>query len=659
MCGIAGYFGREAEHRTAWMTRLLAHRGPDDEGVWASRRSPVALGNRRLKILDLSPLGHQPMASRDQRWMLTFNGEIYNYVELRQDLIARGHVFRSQSDTEVLLAALQEWGTEALVRLKGMFAFALWDEQEGCLLIARDRLGIKPLYYAVKDGTFSFASEITSVLASGVVEPRIDAGALGAFLRLLWVPEPGTLFCGVFKLEPGTFLTWDGAKVSRTRYWDVPTPEPYSSSNDQEAKDRVTDALEAGIRRQLRSDVPVGAFLSGGLDSTTILNLAFSAGASDVRTYSIGFASGDRSLEGALDDLKFARIAAAAAGVKDHREIVLSPDVVSLLPLIVRHLEDPVADPAAINSYLICLAARETSTVLLSGAGGDELFGGYRKYASQSVAERYQQVPAILRKGLVDPIVGRLPVSIGGTGLRSFRFAKKFIRYAGASFFDRFLGYSTYYDAAELEELLGGDPAEAKDPYIGVHPLRDAWDSRDTGQSVDRMTYVDLKYYLPGLGLAYMDKASMAASVEVRVPLIDDDIVNVVARLPDRYKVQGLRTKIILRRVMEGRIPDAILRRPKAPFAAPIRSWLRRDLAPMVAEYLHPGRVLARGLLNPSVVRRLIHEHSRGYEDHSLRIWALLTLEVWMQEFFDRQSRYQMPDHIEQVQLPALAAEVT
>ena len=640
------------------MTRLLAHRGPDDEGVWASRKSPIALGNRRLRILDLSPLGHQPMASRDHRWVLTFNGEIYNYLELRRELIARGHVFQSQSDTEVLLAALQEWGTESLARLKGMFAFALWDEQERRLIIARDRLGIKPLYYALKGGDFCFASEITSVLASGVVEPRIEPGALGAFLRLLWVPEPETLFSGIFKVEPGTLITWDGAGVSSARYWDVPIPEPYSGSGDQQARDRVMEALETGIRRQLRSDVPVGAFLSGGLDSTTILNLAFSAGASDVRTYSIGFGSEDRSLEGALDDLKFARIAAAAAGVRDHREIVLSPDVVSLLPLIVRHLEDPVADPAAINSYLICMAARETSTVLLSGAGGDELFGGYRKYASQSVAERYQRVPAVLRRGLVDPIVGRLPVSIGGTGLRSFRFAKKFIRYAGASFFDRFLGYSTYYDAAELEELLGGDPAEAKDPYIGVHPLRDAWDSRDTGQSVDRMTYVDLKYYLPGLGLAYMDKASMAASVEVRVPLIDDDVVDIVARLPDRYKVQGLRTKIILRKVMEGRIPDAILRRPKAPFAAPIRSWLRRDLAPMVAEYLHPGRVLARGLLNPSVVRRLIREHSRGYEDHSLRIWALLTLEVWMQEFFDSRSRYLMPDRIEVAHSPALPAEV-
>ncbi len=657
MCGIAGFFGREARARAIWMTRLLAHRGPDDEGMWASTRSPIALGNRRLKILDLSPLGHQPMRSRDGHRTLTFNGEIYNYLEIKQELACRGYEFRSQSDTEVLLASLDEWGVNALSRLRGMFAFAMWDDLERSLLLVRDRLGIKPLYYSMKEESLAFASEITPILASGIVEPRIDPRSLESYLRLLWVPEPGTLFAGINKLEPGAFLAWDGQRATVTRYWDVPTPDPEPGPASQEALERVSEALDGAIQRQLRSDVPVGAFLSGGLDSTTILNLATRAGARRLRTYSIGLASEDRSLEGALDDLKYAKIAATAAGVENHQEIYLSPDVVSLLPLMVRHLEDPIADPAAINAYLICMASRETSTVLLSGAGGDELFGGYRKYASQSVAESYQRVPSFLRKGIIEPLVGRLPVSVGGTGLRSFRFAKKFLRHASAGYFDRFLGYSTYYDAPELEELVGGDPRDATDPYLGVHPLRAAWDSRDSGQNVDRMTYVDLKYYLPGLALAYMDKASMAASVEVRVPLIDDDVVDVMARLPDRFKVQGLRTKIVLRDAMKGRIPDAILRRPKAPFAAPIRSWLRRELAPMVAEDLHPGRVLARGLLNPAVVRRLILEHNRGFEDHSLRIWALLTLEVWMQEFFDNRSRYQMPDRLDCPSMAEVTAE--
>ncbi len=655
MCGIAGFFGREAETRTIWMTQLLAHRGPDDEGTWASQRSPVALGNRRLKILDLSPLGHQPMLSHDRRWTLTFNGEIYNYLELKQELASRGREFRSQSDTEVLLTSLEEWGVNALSRLKGMFAFALWDDHERNLLLVRDRLGIKPLYYSLTEDSLAFASEITPILASGIAEPRIDPRALEAYLRLLWVPEPGTLFARINKLEPGTFLTWNGERATISRYWDVPAPEAAPGPSGSEARARLAIALDDAIRRQLRSDVPVGAFLSGGLDSTTILELAARAGAKRLRSYSIGLASEDRSLEGALDDLRYAKIAAAAAGVENHEEIYLSPDVVSLLPLMVRHLEDPIADPAAINAYLICTAARETSTVLLSGAGGDELFGGYRKYASQSLAESYQKVPSFLRRGIIEPLVGHLPVSVGGTGLRTFRFAKKFIRHASSDYFDRFLGYSTYYDSSELEELVGGDPRDAGDPYLGVHPLRTAWDSRSTGQNVDRMTYVDLKYYLPGLALAYMDKASMAASVEVRVPLIDDDVVDVMARLPDGFKVRGLRTKIVLREVMKGRIPDAILRRPKAPFAAPIRSWLRRDLAPMVADALHPGRVLSRGLLNPAVVRRLILEHNRGFEDHSLRIWALLTLEVWMQEFFDNRSRYRMPERLDR----STMAEVT
>ncbi len=595
------------------------------------------------------------MVSRDGRFVLSFNGEIYNYRELRRQLETAGRAFQSQTDTEVLLGALEEWGPAALEKLNGMFAFALWDEHDGHLLLARDRLGIKPIYYAQAGDDFCFASEITAVLGSGLVEPRLDPRTLESYLRLLWVPEPRTLFSAIFKLEPGHLLTWDGKRILTQSYWDVPESVTNRAGSSDSVAERLEATLRASTSRQLRADVPVGAFLSGGLDSTTILYLAAASGVRSIRTYSIGFPPGTRAEEGALDDVHYARLAARKFGVS-HDEIVLEPNVVDLLPKIVRHLEDPVADPAAINCYLICDAARSTSPVLLSGTGGDELFGGYRKYAAESLAVKYRRIPGPLRDVLLEPVARRLPISIGKVGLRSVRFAKKFLRYASSGSFDRFVGYTTYYDPPELHELLGGDPHGAVDPYLGVRPLLEAWERRASGQAVDRMTYVDMKYYLPGLGLAYMDKASMAASVEVRVPLIDDDVVDLVARLPDSLRVDGMRTKVALRRAMKGRIPDAILNRPKAPFAAPLRSWLRHDLAPLVSEYLGPARILERGLLNPGVVYRMIREHRHGWEDHSLRIWALLTLEVWIQEFYDNRARFKMPDRVPEVRMTESAA---
>jgi len=584
------------------------------------------------------------MQSLDGRLALTFNGEIYNYRRLRSELEARGRRFRSQTDTEVLLHTMHEWGIRGLERLEGMFSFALWDETRRTLTLARDRLGVKPLYYAEASGTLAFASEIRAILASECVVPALDPSALESYLRLLWVPDPDTLFNGIRKVEPGCYLTWDGSALRSTRYWDVPQcgPDGASTRGHEEGLAALRERLQSAVTNQLVSDVPLGAFLSGGLDSTCLLAMASKAGTRPLRTYSIGFRSADRKEEGALDDLGYARMAASAFG-SEHHEIVLEPNVVDLLPKMVRHLEDPVADPAAINTYLVCLAARETSTVLLSGSGGDELFGGYYKYVGANLGAEYQRIAGPLRKWIVEPMATALPVAVGRIGLRSVRRAKRFLRHAGLPAFDRFMGYSCYYDADELEDLLGGDPKGDIDPYMGIGPLKEAWDRRTDGDAINRMTYVDLKYYLPGLGLAYMDKASMAASVEVRVPLLDDVLVDYVARLPGSAKVEGVRTKIMFRDAMTGVVPEAIRKRPKAPFAAPVRSWLRRDLAPLVDEYLGPSRVLTRGLLNPGFVQRMIQEHRSGLEDHSLRIWALLTLEVWLQEFQDNARQFVLP----------------
>jgi asparagine synthase (glutamine-hydrolysing) len=536
---------------------------------------------------------------------------------------------------------LIEWGVSALQRFHGMFALALWDELEGRLLLARDRLGIKPLYYAESDGSLAFASEVRSVLTSGILQPRVNESALPSYLRLLWVPDPLCLFQGIRKLEPGHYLTWDDGNAQIHRYWDVPEPE--GAISIEEASGRLRASLDRAVQRQLRADVPVGVLLSGGLDSTSIL--AFAAGhAASVQTYSIRFSDRDRARDGALDDSYYARLAAREFATK-HTEIVLDPDVASLLPRMVRHLEDPVADPAAINTFLICQSARGTSTVLLSGAGADELFGGYRKYVACLLAEDYRKLPGFLRRGVLEPMAKGLPVSVGGVGLRSVRFAKKFLQHAGRDFLDRFLGYSTYYTDSELGEFLGFGPVPGRE-HLGLEPLVRAWEGRRTEDLVDRMTYLDLKYYLPGLGLAYADKASMAASVEVRVPLLDDEIVDLVAKLPGEFRVTRTETKRVLRRAVRGRIPSAILNRPKAPFAAPIRSWMRDGCLPMVQDLLAPSRVRSRGLVNPAMVERMVVEQDRGEEDHSLRIWALLTLETWMQEFIDNAKQFSMPEEM-------------
>jgi asparagine synthase (glutamine-hydrolysing) len=580
------------------------------------------------------------MTSDDGRWALTFNGEIYNHPALRDELAARGWRFRSQTDTETVLASLIEWGAEALLRIQGMFALAFWDDEERRLLLARDRLGIKPLYYARGKNGFAFASEIKAILGSGVVSPALDRSQLVSYMRLLWVPEPGTLFEGIHKLPPATYLTLQSGREEIVSYWEIPTPDPDPSSLPVAAA-RLRDALEGAVERQLRADVPVGAFLSGGLDSTALVMMAARNPAREIRTYSIGFSPSDLRRDGAADELRYARLAADAAGTT-HQEMILSSDIGGLLRRVVRMLEDPVADPAAINAFLLCEAARPTSTVLLSGTGGDEVFGGYRKYLGTLLGERYRSTPSAAR-AIFEPAVRALPLRVGGVGLRPVRFLKKLMEHAAKPTLQRFLGYSTYFTPTELGGLIEAPAVPLSDELAGLTALRDAWDARGTDDLVDRMTYLDLKFYLPGLGLAYMDKASMGASVEVRVPLLDETVVESVARLPGAYKIAGMQSKVVFREAVRDLVPREILRRPKAPFFAPVGTWLREGLHSLCAELLDERRVRGRGILRPSGVQRLLREHATGQSDHGLRIWALLTLELWMQEFVDGARQFAPP----------------
>ncbi|MHB1193069.1 MAG: asparagine synthase (glutamine-hydrolyzing) [Longimicrobiales bacterium] len=641
MCGIFGCVGRpEDEARIREAVRRLAHRGPDAEGI---ERHPHPLGEawlgfRRLAIQDPEPRGNQPMADATGRWRIVFNGEIYNFRELRAELEAKGDRFHTGTDTEVLLAAWLRWGPSALDRLVGMFAFAVLDTLTGELALARDRLGIKPLYYLSAPGRLAFASEVKAILALSGVERRVDPLAAARFFTFLWVPGPDTLLEGVRQVEPGSWLRVgaDGA-VEAHRYWEVPlpgaggggprAPEP----TPREAADRLEELLQEAVRVRLVSDVPLGAFLSGGVDSSLVVALMRRASGARVTTHTVLFPPADAGWHVEEDDTPWARRVRDwfGDGVAYH-EHLLEPGMADLLPRMVWHLDDPVADPAALATWLICAAARPTTTVLLAGMGAEELFAGYPRHRAVLLAERYARVPGWLRRGVVEAVVARLPAGRAGRWLALSRRAKKFTASAALPFEERYLGYAGYYAPDELAALA---PAL---PHEGAYGRHREHLARSRGlDPVARMTHLDLNTFLPSLNLAYTDRASMAASVEVRVPLLDHRVVEYVQGLPSALKLRGGRGKAVLKDVAARHLPRAVTERPKAGFQAPVRAWVSRDLKGRIQEVLSPERIRARGVLDPDAVWRVIRGQWEGREDNALRIWAFLTFELWAATFLD------------------------
>jgi len=634
MCGICGLVGQDAEELVVEMTAILAHRGPDGGGVKAFRepgRIPAVLGHRRLSIIDLSERGAQPMPYADGRYWITYNGELYNFQTLRAGLEREGFSFRSESDTEVLLAMYTRYGSEMLSRLNGIFAFAIWDTYRDELFLARDRLGVKPLYYADLGGTFAFASEVKALLlALPSVSLRRDAVA--DYLTFLWVPDPDTAFNGVYKLPAGHCAHYAEGRLTVEPYWDLTfAPEQRPESDWVE---EVREAVSAAVRRQMVSDVPLGAFLSGGIDSSAIV-AEMKAATSAVTTYTVGFDRRDLAHEIVSDDLKYARLVASALGVEMHEE-VLRPQVVDLLPRLVWHMDEPVADPAAITTYLICAAAREQLTVILSGMGGDELFAGYPRYLASRIGRTMDVVPESFRASLRRWLEPRLTLGKPGRMRGPRRNLMKLLRGVDATPNDRYLIYSSYYWAEEIARVLG---PELREELVNHDPFRHHRDyfGRVAGEHwLNQRLYVDLKTFLPCLNLTYTDKMSMAASTEVRVPLLDDELVALSARIPPELKLRRFTRKYVLKRAMEGVLPRAVIYRPKAGFGAPIRAWLTHDLKPMIDDLLSPEKIVSRGLFDPAEVRRLIDANDKGSEDNALRIWALLTLELWQEEFLDR-----------------------
>jgi len=648
MCGISGVVNCGDAETLARMTLVQAHRGPDDWGVW-DRTFPdggyVGLGSRRLAIIDLTASGHMPMFNEARTLGIVYNGEVYNFAELRAELEKKGHTFRSNTDTEVVLRLYEEMGAECVTRLNGMFAFAVCDMRGSSprMFLARDHFGVKPLYYWHDGRRLAFASEIKALLQVPGVRAELDYDALHRYLTFLWVPDPDTMFGGIKKLPAGHSAEFGGGELKVNQYWDLTFPEArHEFSHDERGlAQEVHERFGRAVKAQMMSDVPLGAFLSAGLDSSSIVAMMRKATNQPVRTYTITFPEKYRVGENTLDDPAVASRLAKHLGC-ENQQIVVEPDIADLLPRLVWHMDEPTADPAILTAFLVCREARKQATVLLSGVGGDELFAGYRKHVAHGWAEMYRRVPGFAR-GAAASALDMLPAMRGTAVKGNLRLARKMARSAGLDPQERFIANCTYLDNAQKAELYGPDLATATG-------RRDAAGAHDSSFSkvahadfLNQMLYLDTKIFMTSLNLTYNDKMSMASSVEVRVPFLDRELAEFVAwNVPPEMKLKGtlrLVTKHILREAMKDELTAEVLRQPKAGFAAPVDYWLANDLREMVDDLLSVDRVRERGLLRPEVVGRYVSEHRSGQRDWSMQIWQFLTLELWMQTFLDGGAR--------------------
>jgi asparagine synthase (glutamine-hydrolysing) len=624
VCGIAGCYQQGDGHKLVdVMTDRIAHRGPDAAGRWDHEddRVAVQLGHRRLSIIDLSTAADQPLTK--EGLTLVYNGELYNFQTLRAQLTARGARFVTRSDTEVVLEAWRAWGPDALPRFRGMFAFALFDQRSGELVLARDPLGIKPLYYRPRGRGVVFASELKAFTAAIGSELRVEPGALVASMLYYWLPEQRCAIDGVHKLPAGSWarFTPDGRSTVQ-QYWRMADVAAEAAAGPQADLGAV---IEESVAAHLVADVPVSSFLSGGLDSSIITVLAHRDNPG-IDAYTIAFRPEDQRLEAMPDDAVYARKVADQFGIKLH-EIKIAPDIVDLLPRMVDVLDEPIGDPAAINTLLMCEAARERGVkVVLSGMGADELFGGYRKHLACTMASNYDRLPAFGRAG-VRAAVGRMPVSAAGRGLRYPRWAKRFLTFAELPEEPRFRRSYTLYDPPELAALISPDLAGYVDEIVAEH--REIYTDTTLPDEVNRMCLADTRMFLPGLNLAYTDRASMAASVEVRTPFVDPVVAAAAFSFDGAAKIRHRRGKVALKQAAESWLPHEIVHRPKASFSAPLRAWVRNDLRDVIQDVLVGGELARSGMIRRDALASLIADDQAGREDRSKQLWQLLTLELW------------------------------
>jgi asparagine synthase (glutamine-hydrolysing) len=625
MCGIYGILQLDGEpapvEALRRMGEITIHRGPDDEGMHAD--GAVAIGMRRLSIIDLAG-GHQPLSNEDGSLWLVANGEIYNYRELRQELLAAGHRFKTDSDCETLVHLYEACGDAFVERLNGMFAFALWDARRRRLLLGRDRLGIKPLYVLEDGKRLVFASEAKAILAVPGVRAELDPVALHSYLTLGYVPAPQSIFRGIRKLPAATLLSAEDARVEQRRYWTVPH-EVDTTIGAETWIGRVRARLEESVRMQMVSDVPIGAFLSGGIDSSAVVGFMSAHSDRPVKTYAIGFAGG--RAEAYYNELPYAREVARRFGT-DHHEIVVRPDVVSLLPRLLWHMDEPIADTAFVTTYLVSEFARREVTVILSGVGGDELFGGYRRYLGNHYQARFDRLPAGLRRAAA-ALGERLPSDRHSPLLDAMRLARGFLSTAGLPLEERYRSYVEVFPDEAAADLLLKPLPEVEDA------LSRAFAEARSSDDLNRMLAVDVATQLPDDLLLLTDRMSMAVSLECRVPLLDHELVELAARIPEGIKLRGGRLKHLMKAALEGLLPRDILERRKRGFGAPMGAWLKDELAPLLRDLLSESSVEARGLFCYPKVASLIAAHEANRVDGTDRLLSLLNFEIWARVHLD------------------------
>ncbi len=620
MCGIAGYINTDKDQPVQsqvveQMCAVIHHRGPDEWGLWCN--GSVGIGMKRLQIIDLSG-GHQPMANTDGSVQIVFNGEIYNHLDLRADLEQRGYRFRTSSDTEAILHLYEEYGEDCVQQLRGMFAFAIWDTRHNCLFMARDRLGKKPLHYLHDQNKLVFGSEIKSLLQHPDITAEVNQPAIVPYLGCGYVPDPETMFKGIYKLPPAHALTWQQGKITVKRYWDISYQPDYRKS-EQQWLEETEAQLDEAVRIRLMSDVPLGAFLSGGIDSSLVVALMARQMASPVKTFSIGFD------EKKYNELPYARLVAQKYGT-DHHEEIVRPDAEEVIPYLIRMFDEPFADSSAIPTYYVSRLARRHVTVVLSGDGGDETFGGYDRYLDSQLSNKTDLLPHLLRQGLFGLPVWLLPESFPGINRLRYLAANQDERYLMEMTKGLSAAHANVFSPELIQAAGGSDPAE---------PLRQILRRVSALDPITRRQYLDCLTYLPGDIMTKVDRATMFVSLEARAPILDHKFVEFSATVPVEYKVRGRTGKYLLKQLAEKLLPKELIYRPKMGFAMPVAQWINAEWQEMSQDLVLGTLARKRGNFNPAYLDRIMTEHRQGRRDHSYLIWTLMVLEMWYRSHID------------------------
>jgi len=626
MCGIVGLVRNDGkpidEGLLARMNEAIRHRGPDEDGFYVN--GSVGLAMRRLAIIDLKS-GQQPIHNRDRTAWIVFNGEIYNYLELREKLEKLGHTFYTNSDTEAIVHAYDQYGSDCPKHLRGMFAFAIWDERTQELFLARDRVGKKPLLYAEVNGQLVFGSEFSAILLHPDVSKEIRPEAIDCYLSFMCVPAPLTAYRAIKKLEPGHSLRWRKGELKTERYWQ-PDFSKKLDIGEEEAGERAIEILRDAVKVRLMSEVPLGAFLSGGIDSSAVVALMSQESSEKVKTFSIGFEEQDFS------ELQHAKRIAEHVGA-DHHEFIVRPDAVEILPMLVEHYGEPYADSSAVPTYYVARETRRHVTVALNGDGGDESFAGYERYIAMGLTEKYRKVPAFFRESLIKEAVNRIPTSpIRKSTVNS---AKRLLEVVSKPRVNRYMHWISVFNEGLKEPLYSEAFREQTDRAFAASFL-DTWFKKANGNGpVDTLLLTDLMTYLPNDLLVKVDIATMAVSLEARSPFLDHHVIEFAASLPERLKLRRLTTKYLLKKVLRRLLPAENLDRRKMGFGVPIGHWFRGKMQPFLREVVLSDKALRRGFFKPEVVKQLVEQHTRSERDYSHQLWTLLMLELWFLRFID------------------------